>query len=177
MTCALSANEIPLSATNTPTKNLAGYLKTLPPNGPFPSNSFFGHKPKVAIIKTKCATIAFFSQMTADFDRLGFKKSVRYIQLFRTGLSEKCARDSPKVSMGYVQYTFPVTVAVKPAFVAFLYHSQTYVHGFSCPSFKFLWKTVNSTPPTIPFAVVASTLSDNLSRNGCMHYWPSVRSR
>ena len=60
MTCALSANEIPLSATNTPTKNLAGYLKTLPPNGPFPSNSFFGHKPKVAIIKTNCATIAFF---------------------------------------------------------------------------------------------------------------------
>ena len=157
MTCALSANEIPLSATNTPTKNLAGYLKTLPPNGPFPSNSFFGHKPKVAIIKTNCATIAFFScrpflllalsfspflpfvtvileffalkkpafrrlftQMTADFDRLGFKKSVRYIQLFRTRLWEKCARDSPKGNMGYEQYTFPVTVAVKPTFVAFL---------------------------------------------------------
>ena len=61
-----------------------------------------------------------FTQMTADFDKLGFKKSVRYIQLFRTRLWEKCARDSPKGNMGYVQYTFPVTVAVKPTFVAFL---------------------------------------------------------
>ena len=30
------------------------------------------------------------------------------------------------------------TVAVEPTFVAFLLHSQTYVHGLSCPSFKFL---------------------------------------
>ena len=43
---------------------LAGFLKTLPPNGPFPFNSFliFGQKIfKVAIRKTKSATIAFFS--------------------------------------------------------------------------------------------------------------------
>ena len=42
---------------------LAGFLKTLPPNGPFPFNSFliFGQKIfKVAIRKTKSATIAFF---------------------------------------------------------------------------------------------------------------------
>ena len=49
-----------------------------------------------------------FTQMTADFDRLSFKKSFRYIQLFRTRLREKCARDSVKGNMGYVQYTFPV---------------------------------------------------------------------
>ena len=39
---------------------------------------------------------------------------------------------------------------------------------FSCHSFKFLWRKVNSKPPTIPFGVVACTLSDNLSRNSCM---------
>ena len=43
--------------------NLAGFLKTLSPDGSFASNSFFGPKTisKVAIIKTKSATIAFFS--------------------------------------------------------------------------------------------------------------------
>ena len=39
----------------------------------------------------------------------------------------------------------------------------------ACHSFKFLWKTVNSKPPTIPFGVVACTLSDKLSRNSCIH--------
>ena len=42
---------------------LAGFLKRLPPNGPFASNSIFRLKSisKVAIIKTKSAAIAFFS--------------------------------------------------------------------------------------------------------------------
>ena len=39
----------------------AGFLKTLSPNGSFASNNFFGQKlSKVANIKTKSATIAFF---------------------------------------------------------------------------------------------------------------------
>ena len=42
------------------------------------------------------------------------------------------------------------------------------IHGFSCHSFKFLWKTVNTKPPTIPFGIVVCTLSDNLSRNSCI---------
>ena len=36
------------------------FLITLSPDGPFTSNSFFRPKTKVAIIKTKSATIAFF---------------------------------------------------------------------------------------------------------------------
>ena len=44
----------------------------------------------------------------------------------------------PKGNMGYVQYTVPDTVAVESTFGAFLYHSQTYVHGLSCHFFKFL---------------------------------------
>ena len=59
-----------------------------------------------------------------------------------------------KGNMGYYQYTVPDTVAVKPTFVAFLKHSQTYVHCRSCQSFKFL--------------IVACTFSDDLSRNSCI---------
>ena len=44
----------------------------------------------------------------------------------------------PKGNMGYDQYTVPDTVAVELTVSAFLKHSQTYVHGLSCHSFKFL---------------------------------------
>ena len=44
----------------------------------------------------------------------------------------------PKGDMGYDQYTFPVTVAVEPTFIAFVQHSQTYVYGLSCHCLKFL---------------------------------------
>ena len=90
--------------------HLAGFFITLSPNGPFASNSVFRPKTisRVAIIKTKSATIAFFSshpflllalsfspflflcyydcrafwllltQMTANFSRLVFKKSATH---------------------------------------------------------------------------------------------------
>ena len=44
----------------------------------------------------------------------------------------------------------------------------TYVYGFLCHSFKILWRTVNSKPPTRPFGIVPCTFSDNLSRNSCV---------
>ena len=74
----------------------------------------------------------------------------------------------PNGNMGYAQYTVPGFVAVEPTFVAFLYHSQTYVHGLLCHSINFLSRTVNSKPPTIPFGIVAGTFSDNLSRSSCI---------
>ena len=60
-----------------------------------------------------------------------------------TAISGKVVRKNvhatiPKGNMRYVEYTVPDTVAVEPTFVAFLYHSQTYDHGLSCHSFKFL---------------------------------------
>ena len=56
---------------------LAGFLKTLLPKWTFCVQQFF-FWPKVAIIKTKWATIVFFSS-AANFVRLVFKKSARYI--------------------------------------------------------------------------------------------------
>ena len=38
--------------------------------------------------------------------------------------------------MGHDQYSVPQTAAVEAAFVAFIQHSQTYVHGLSGHSFK-----------------------------------------
>ena len=42
--------------------------------------------------------------------------------------------------------------------------------AFRANSFKFLWKTENSKPPTMPFRIVACTFPDNLSRNSCMFF-------
>ena len=89
-----------------------------------------------------------------------------------TAVSRKVVRKNvhatiPKGNMGYDQFAVPDTAAVESSIVAFLSQSQTFVHGVSCHSFKFLWRTKNSKPPTIPFGIVARTFSDNLSRNSC----------
>ena len=42
--------------------------------------------------------------------------------------------------------------------------------AFRANSFKFLRRTVNSKPPTMPFGIVACTFSVNLSRNSCIPY-------
>ena len=72
----------------------------------------------------------------------------------------------PKGNMGFDLYAVPDTVAVESSIVAFLYlHSETFAHGLLCHSFKFLWRTKNSKPPTIPFGTVECTFFDNFSRN------------
>ena len=43
----------------------------------------------------------------------------------------------PKGNMGYNQCTVAHTAAVEPTFVAFLWHTQKYVHDLSSHSFKF----------------------------------------
>ena len=88
---------------------------------------------------------------------------------FEKGCRKNVHSTIPKGNMGYDQYTVPHTAAVEPTFFAFLQHSQIYIHGLSWfHSFKFLWRTVNLKPPTIPFGIVACTFSDNLSRNSCI---------
>ena len=49
-----------------------------------------------------------------------------------------------------------------------------YIHSLSGHSFKFLWTTVNSKPPTVPFRIVACSFSDNLSQNSCILYTASI---
>ena len=80
-----------------------------------------------------------------------------------------CTRQPRKVIWDMINTLFLTTVAVVLTFVVFQWHLRTYVRGLSCHSFKFLWRTGQTKPPTIPFGIVACTFSDNLSRNSCIH--------
>ena len=91
-----------------------------------------------------------------------------YTAISRKVVDKNVHATIPQGNLGYDQYTVLDTVSVKTSFVASLYHAKTYVHGLLCHSFKFLWRTANSKPPTIPFGIVACTSSDKLSRNSCI---------
>ena len=95
--------------------------------------------------------------------------SIINIELFRERLSEKmCTRQPQKVLRDMINTLFLTTVAGEPTLVAFHLHLRTYVRGLSCHSFKFLWRTGQTKPPTISFGIVACPFSDNLSRNSCI---------
>ena len=79
-----------------------------------------------------------------------------------------CTRQPRKVIWDMINTPFLTTVAVEPTFVAFHQHLRTYVRGLSWHSFKFLRRTGQTKPPTIPFGIVPCTFSDNLSRNSCI---------
>ena len=62
--------------------------------------------------------------------RLGQNNERVRIQLFRERFSEKMWKRQPqKVIWDMINTLFPNAVAVEPTFVAFLQHSQTYVHA------------------------------------------------
>ena len=92
-----------------------------------------------------------------------------------TAISGKVVRKNvhgtiPKDNMGYDRYTVPGDCGCRTYFCCFLLALK---NTFSCPfvpgnSFKFLRRTVNPKPPTMPFRIVTRTFSDNLSRNSCI---------
>ena len=68
--------------------------------------------------------------------------------------------------MGYVRYTVPDAVAIEHTLLL----SLALADMCPWPLVTFLWRTVNSKLPTIPFGILASTFPDNLSRNSCIYY-------
>ena len=75
-----------------------------------------------------------------------------------------CTRQSPKGNMRYAQSTVPDTVAVETNFFCCFLLALTDICPWPLLSFfQISLKTVKSKPPTIPFRVVACSLSDNLS--------------
>ena len=84
-----------------------------------------------------------FIMCTCNFELYVFGSiHIRVISMY-TAISRKAVGKNvhatiPKGNMGYDQYAVPGTVAVESTFVPFLWHSQTYIHGLSCHSFKFL---------------------------------------
>ena len=85
--------------------------------------------------------------------------SEAYTAISRKVVGKNVHATIPKGNMGYAQYTVPDTIAVEPTFVAFF---STQIHmSMASPA-------IISKQPTIPFGVVACTLSDNISRNSCI---------
>ena len=61
-------------------------------------------------------------------------RAVLHTAISRKVVGKNVHATIPKGNMGYDQYSVPDFVAVEPTFVAFLQHSQTYVHGLECHS-------------------------------------------
>ena len=79
-----------------------------------------------------------------------------------------CTRQSPKGNMRYARSTVPDTVAVETNFFCCFPLALTDICPWPLLSFfQISLKTVKSKPPTIPFRVVACSLSDNLSQHSC----------
>ena len=98
-----------------------------------------------------------------------------YTAISRKVVGKMCTRQSRKVIWDMINTLFLMTVAVESTFAAFHWHSRTDVRGLSCHSFKFLWRTGQTKPPTIPFGIVACTFSYNLSRNSCISFFSKIQ--
>ena len=94
---------------------------------------------------------------------------LHYTAIWRKVVGKKmCTRQPRKVIWDMINTLFLTTVAVEPTLVTFHQDSRTHVRGLSCHSFKFLQRTGQTKPPTIPFGIVACTFSYNLSQNRCI---------
>ena len=88
------------------------------------------------------------------------KKKMIDIQLFWERLLEKmCMWPSQKVIWDIINTPFLTLQLSNLRLLLSFSSSQTYVHSLLYYSFKFLWRTVYSKPPTIPFGIVTCTFS------------------
>ena len=89
---------------------------------------------------------------------------------FEKGCWKKmCTRQSRKVIWDMIDTLFLTTVALSNLLLLLSVSTRKHIFmAFRANSFKFLWRTVNSKPPTMPFGIAACTFSDNLSRNSCI---------
>ena len=91
------------------------------------------------------------------------------LQLFQDRSSEKmCTRQCRKVIWDIINSLFLNTWLSDLLLLLLFSTCKHTVYGLSCAWFKFLWKTVNSNPPTKPFGIVTCTFPDNLSWNSCI---------
>ena len=110
--------------------------------------------------------------------------SQRYWEVSQYTISRKVFRRNAyatilKGNMGYDQFTVRNDWGCRIFFCCFPLILAC-VSGLPYHSFKFLWRTVPSKPPTIPFRIVACTFSNNLSQNSCIkrtqHFWAVTAS-
>ena len=99
------------------------------------------------------------------------KLQIQY-SYFENGCWKKMCLPHPERKCGIWSIPCSWHCSFRTYFVTFLKHMQTYVYGLPCHSYKFLWRTENSKPHTIPFGIVACTFSENFSRNSCINIEP-----
>ena len=88
-----------------------------------------------------------------------------YTAISRKVVGKNVHATTPKGNMGCDQYTVPNDCSCRTHLGCFPLELANICW---CHSFKFLWKTGQTKPPTIPFGIVACTFSDNRSQNSCM---------
>ena len=86
---------------------------------------------------------------------------------FEKGCEKNCARYNPERWYGIWPIHCSWQCSCRTYFCCFPLAFANIRPWPSCHSFKFLWGTVNSKPPTIPFGIVACTFPNNLSWSSC----------
>ena len=111
----------------------------------------------------------------AQKERTSLSRFFFIYSYFEKLLSEKmCSRQSRKVIWDMFNTLF-LTLWLSNLLLLLSFSTRRHTSMASpASSFKFLWKAVHSKPSTIPFGVVACTLSDDLSRNSCIYQQGTV---
>ena len=91
------------------------------------------------------------------------------LQVFRERLSEKISTWQSQKVIGIWSVHCSWHCSCRTYFCCFFSAlANICPYGLWCHSFKLLWWTVNSKPPSIPFGIVTCTFCDNLSQNTCI---------
>ena len=98
----------------------------------------------------------------------------RYSYFKKGCRKQMCPQQSQMVIWDMTNALFLTTVAVKPCFPLAL--ASICPWRVSCYSFKFLWRTVNSKPPTIPIRIVTIKLENVCPPLSSFNRCPSLPS-
>ena len=91
---------------------------------------------------------------------------------FEKGCRKKCAREISKGKYGIWSIHCSLTLKLSNLLSLLSFSTRKHSPWPPVPFYPdFLWITVNLKPPTIPYGIVACTLSHNLSRNSCILQW------
>ena len=93
-----------------------------------------------------------------------------YIQLFQEHVLKNVYVTIPVGNIGNDQYTVSDNVVDEPTFVAFLWHFQTYLHGFLCHFNKLLEEQWNQNHPQYLSELLCGLFAD-ISRNLILYTW------
>ena len=102
------------------------------------------------------------------WDKSRKKSYLVYTAISRKVVGKMCTRQSRKVIWDMIVHCF-WRLQLSNLLLLLSFSTRKHIFmAFRANSYKFLWRTVNSKPPTMPSGIVACTFSDNLCRNSCI---------